>query len=286
MNELISLNGISKIYDSKLVLDKIDLSIKENQSIALTGHNGSGKSTLLKIVAGLVKPSAGSITFAHKLLFHYVPDGFPKMNLTIWQYLKRMGEIDGLASEKEKEKIECLSEDFFLRDMLHSKMSHLSKGTLQKVGVIQALLTKPDVLLLDEPLSGQDLDSQRVFISKINELRNDNVTILMSCHERYLIEQITDTVYGIDNRKLHPVNRERELVMKEYMLWFESDRNVNIPEKYRDYIKMDGKKCNAMIPEKLCNEMILQMIHQGWSLRRMADAKDERTGEISLTTVF
>ena len=92
--------------------------------------------------------------------------------------------------------------------MIHIKMKYLSKGTLQKVGVMQALLSKPDVLLLDEPLSGQDIDSQKVFIKKMNELRHDNVTIIMSCHEPDLIERISDTVYCVDKGKIHPVVTE------------------------------------------------------------------------------
>lgn len=283
MDELISLNGISKRYDNKLILNKVDLSIKENQSLALTGHNGSGKSTLLKIIAGLVNPSDGNLIYRRKLLFHYVPEHFPKMNLTVLQYLKRMCEIDGI--DWDKERIESISEEFFLKDMMHIKMKYLSKGTLQKAGVIQALLTKPDVLLLDEPLSGQDIDSQRVFIKKINQLRHENVTIIMSCHERYLIESISDTVYCIDRGKIYPVDIAERSV-KEYILWFESSRNTGVPERYMDYVVLNGKECKAIVPEKLCNQVIIEMIQQGWILRRMIRAEDERIGEISSAAVF
>ncbi|MGN0350020.1 MAG: ATP-binding cassette domain-containing protein, partial [Roseburia sp.] len=284
MDELISLDKVSKSYGKKQVLDKITLTIKGNQSVALIGHNGSGKSTLLKMMAGLVNPSEGNISYSRKLLFHYVPERFPKLNLTVVQYLKRMCEIDGIAWEKEK--IESICDDFFLKNMIHTKMKNLSKGTLQKVGVIQALLTKPDVLLLDEPLSGQDMDSQKVFIKKMNELRNDNVTIVMSCHERYLIESISDTVYQIENGKAHQILTMEELEVKKYVLWFEGSSSVKIPEEYKNDFKIEGNMCKAIVQENLCNEMILKMMQQGWNLRRMTDAEDERTGQISSTTVF
>ena len=84
MREIIKLNQISKVYNHKQILDQVDLSIYEGQSIAFTGHNGSGKSTMLKIIAGLVRPSGGKVVYREKLLFHYVPERFPKMNLTAY----------------------------------------------------------------------------------------------------------------------------------------------------------------------------------------------------------
>lgn len=201
MRELIKLENVSKQYDGRLVLDKVSLSVFENQSVAFTGHNGSGKSTILKIMAGLVNPTQGKVTQRGKLLFHYVPERFPVTNLTAGQYLKRMGEIDRIARGEFNDRCQKLCRDFFVEEMLRSPMKNLSKGSLQKIGVIQALLKKPQVLLLDEPLSGQDTDSQQIFINKINELRTEGVTILMSCHEPYLIKSISDTVYVMDKGK-------------------------------------------------------------------------------------
>ena len=110
---IIKLNGISKSYDKKLILDKIDLSVEENQSIAITGNNGRGKSTLLKIIAGVVCPSEGSVSYSRKLLFHYVPERFPKMKFTVGQYLQRICEIDGISPGMAKDRIESLCDDFF-----------------------------------------------------------------------------------------------------------------------------------------------------------------------------
>ncbi|MDO4273563.1 MAG: ABC transporter ATP-binding protein [Eubacteriales bacterium] len=206
MKELIKLENISKKYDGRLILDHATLSVYENQSVAFTGHNGSGKSTILKILAGLVNPTEGKVIYNGRLLFHYVPERFPKTNLTAGRYLKIMGEIDGLSPSEIQDRCGKLCKDFFLEDMLNTSMKNLSKGTLQKIGVIQALLKPPQILLLDEPLSGQDADSQQVFIRKINQLRKENVTILMSCHEPYLIKSISDTLYVMEHGK--PIKSE------------------------------------------------------------------------------
>ena len=128
-------------------------------------------------------------------VIHYVPEHFPKMNLTSAQYLSYMGKLDQLSSAELETRIHELSEEFFVLDMLNIPMKHLSKGSLQKIGVIQAMLKEPDILLLDEPLSGQDVMSQQIFIRKIKEMQKHNVTILMSCHEPYLVDAIADEVY-------------------------------------------------------------------------------------------
>lgn len=162
MKEIIQTKQLSKSYDQRMILYKIDLRIEKGRSIAFTGHNGCGKSTMLKLLAGL----------------------------------------DGLTRAEAAERCERLMEDFFMEEMGNTQMKNLSKGTLQKVGVIQALLTVPQVLLLDEPLSGQDADSQDVFISKIKELHQQGMTILMSCHEQHLIDRISDTVYHIEKGRI------------------------------------------------------------------------------------
>ena len=200
--EIIRIENLSKSYNFKMVLDRIDLSVYENQSIAFVGHNGCGKSTLLKLAARLTRPDRGKVVHQKKLLFHYVPEHFPKMNITARKYLTSMGQLDGLPEAEINEKIEELSAELFMSDMMTTPMKHLSKGTLQKVGVIQALLSKPEVLLLDEPLSGQDTDSQAVFIGKVNELRRQGVTVLMSCHEQHLIDRVSDTVYRINDGRI------------------------------------------------------------------------------------
>ena len=152
-------------------------------------------------------------------------------------------------------------------------MKDLSKGTLQKIGVIQALLRRPQVLLLDEPLSGQDMDSQMVFIQKMNALRAEKVTLLMSCHEKYLVESLSDTVMAVGHGQVNEVDITAGLSAKEYILWFERQENASWPEEYRPYIQIAGKGCRARIPEHESSRMIVEMIRHGWKLRGMSDAQ-------------
>lgn len=272
LNQIIELKNITQSYNKEIILQDLTLSVSQNQSIAFTGHNGCGKSTLLKLIAGLIRPTHGDVLYHGSPLFHYVPERFPKMNLTARQYLRHMGYLDGLSADDVKTRYETLCEEFFLSDMLDIPMKHLSKGTLQKVSVIQALLKTPDVLILDEPLSGQDTDSQDVFIQKINELRRAGMTILMSCHEQYLIDSISDTVYQIERKHLSLAASQLNMAEKHYILWFDKKEGAEIPDLCAGRIKSCCGKYRIEVKESESNPMIACMIREGWLLRRMEDA--------------
>ncbi|MCD2492893.1 ABC transporter ATP-binding protein [Lacrimispora sp. NSJ-141] len=270
---IIALNTVSKIYDKKTVLKDVTFSVQRGQSIAFTGHNGSGKSTLLKLIARLVTPSGGTLISKSGLLFHYIPEHFPKSSLTARQYLRHMGSIDGLNKDILKEQEDKLSEDFFIHGMLDVPMKHLSKGTLQKVGVIQALLKKPDVLLLDEPLSGQDIESQAVFIRKVKELHSEGVTLLMSCHEPHLTTRISDLVFEIEGGIVRTADKEPSILQKNYILLFDGAPQAQVPPGISPYTVMDRTdqkgRLKISASEQESDRLLPLMLEKGWKLREM-----------------
>lgn len=224
--------GLTKRYNGSTVLRGIDFAIARGQCVALTGHNGSGKSTLLRLMAGLSVPSAGRVRRKPGITFRYVPEHFPKMELTAAQYIVHMGRIEGMRADEARASAARLFADFFLEGLTDIPTKHLSKGTLQKVGVVQALLgigtgfaaghqrrePQPlsaggkvpsgaeamprDILFLDEPLSGQDADSQQVFLRKATQCLQSGTAILLSCHEPHLIDRLADVVYVLDEGTL------------------------------------------------------------------------------------
>ena len=266
---IIQLENVTKKFKKTTLLDGIDLSICKGQSVALVGHNGVGKSTLLKIIAGLSRTSAGKITYHDKLLFHYVPEQFPRSNLTVMAYLDLVSRIDGFDKNERHERIHTLLTAFFMIQMADTPLNFLSKGSLQKVGVIQALLVKPDVLLLDEPLSGQDANSQRVFIQKMKELLAEGMTILMSCHEKYLMNEISDTIIEIRDGQLEVTKAEKVTIADEFMLIFMDEKgDLTMPpldypvDKKENSVKMYVGAANT-------DAVIALMMKHGWSLRGM-----------------
>lgn len=264
----ITLENISKKYGNRVVLQNIDKTIGKGQSIAFVGHNGCGKSTLLKIIAGLVAPTEGRMECEHSILFHYIPEKFPYVSMTGRSYLMRMGAMDGLKKTIVLNQVETLGEEFFLSELLDIPMKYLSKGSLQKIGVIQAFLKRPDVLLLDEPLSGQDKESQRVFIEKVNQLRSQDTTVLMACHEKKLLDAIAEEVYIISEGRLEVYHPDETIL---YSVILENDCGLCPEEEMERYgqfyrIKMDAETCDRKLPK---------LLRQGWKLRRMTDEKND-----------
>lgn len=274
MQSAISLRQVSKKYAEKWVFKDITWDFEEGSSTAFVGHNGCGKSTLLKVLSGVVKPSQGSVKHGRPLVFHYVPEKFPATPLTAEEYLLHMGVIDGRPRDVLRGEIRQMAEDFCMAEHLQGRMSTLSKGTLQKVVVIQALLAMPDVLLLDEPLSGQDVDAQKMFIEKVNDLRGRGVTLFMSCHEPELVAAVTEKAYTIEQGKLLPCavstqERYRVLLCRE---GDEAARQQALTD-LRDISKGDmlpyGSGYEIHLTQEECDRHLGRLLAQGWRLRGM-----------------
>jgi len=223
MTNIITISNLTKKFGRSIVLSDISLQIDRGDSIAFIGRNGSGKSTLLKIIAGLMPFEAGSVTHNGKLKFGYVPEYFPAMNITAQDYIVQIGMVSGLQEDEVHERSTKLFKALFMQDMIETPIRYLSKGTIQKMAVVQAFITTPDVLLLDEPVSGQDMASQQVFINMINRLRKQGVTVLCSCHEDYMVNAIAEHVYEIVGGKLRPIEQTKKPAGATYKLLFVKD---------------------------------------------------------------
>lgn len=281
--EIIGLEQLSKKYNDKWIVKELDYSFESGISTAFVGHNGCGKSTLLKIIAGLVEPTEGKVRRNSKLTFAYVPEKFMPVPLSARNYLRSMGKLDGLKRIEADRRIGQLANDFFVEEMLDVPLKSMSKGTLQKIGVIQALLIKRDILLLDEPLSGQDEASQGVFVSKINKLREMNVTIFMSCHEQWLVDALSDQTFTIQNTKLVSVSSANP---KKYVIYIElaSQKSIQIT-KYNCPMQKYGQGYVCLIDEEYSQELIMNFLKEGFIIRGMYD-ENSKFAKISATDIL
>lgn len=267
----VELHNICKKFERKVVLKDVNMSIHAGDVIVFIGSNGTGKSTLLKMITGLIYATSGDIIRKQGIRFAYIPEKFPGLSLTAKQYLESVGEIEKLDRQYVVERCEYYFEKFQMTQMMDTPMKFLSKGTLQKVVVVQALLRIPDVLILDEPLSGQDIQSQKFFIEQIKELRRQGVAIVMSCHEEYLINQTATIVYRIQQGTLHKVDlhKERE---KEWVRLIFSNTISNIKlEQYSQIKKIDilEDRIELVVSRKESNELIVELIQRGMELNVM-----------------
>lgn len=280
MKSKIILNDVSKKYNNQWVLKNINHEFTGGYSYAFVGHNGCGKSTLIRILSKIITPTQGKVVYNKKLSFSYVPDKLRPIKLSARSYLKSMGEIQQIPIRKLENRIETLSKEFYIDEMLDVPMGGLSKGTLQKILVIQALLQDTDVVLLDEPLSGQDQESQKVFVKKINELRMKGATVFMSCHEKWLTEAISDEIYTFQNKKIVPY--KQIVKSNNYLLLIERD-SEKIP--IWDGMIKYGTGYQISINEENVKNVIQKLWNDGWKVKGMYD-EDSEIGKISAKSIF
>ncbi|GIO21441.1 ABC transporter ATP-binding protein [Oceanobacillus sp. J11TS1] len=205
MGELVSLRDIRKSYGRKEVLKGISLSIEPGQVIAVLGSNGTGKSTFLRIIAGIESLNAGQVLFTNNSIrIGYVPERFPKnIRFTPVEYLHYIGEISGIPAITLKERIPSFLQRFGLDQFSNRRIGELSKGNIQKVGIVQAILQPPDLLILDEPVSGLDAEAQQELLKILKELKASGTTILLTYHESNIFECMVDRTYEIKEGLLY-----------------------------------------------------------------------------------
>jgi len=162
--------------------------------VVLMGSNGCGKSTLLRIIAGLLDCTSGEVVRKADAKISYVPDRFPKVPFRVADYLLHMGSIQGVPPEEVKKYVD--KQFNFLNIPEHIKkqwVSKCSKGTIQKINIMQALITKPDLLILDEPFSGLDEDSVEGLVAMLKGL--EETAVVLACHQKKLAQRISDKIF-------------------------------------------------------------------------------------------
>ncbi|GKV68613.1 ABC transporter ATP-binding protein [Sporosarcina sp. NCCP-2716] len=202
---IISMRDLTMEYPGKRVLDGISLDVHRGQIIGYIGPNGAGKSTTLKILLGLIRDYGGTVEiFGHDLKeedrdvkrrIGYVPENAEIYDtLTPMEYLSFIGELYGIDREAAAGKAATLMTVLGLGDVLHTRISSFSKGMRQKVLIISSLLHDPDILFLDEPLSGLDANSVMVVKDILAVLAEKGKTIFYSSHIMDVVEKISSRI--------------------------------------------------------------------------------------------
>ena len=211
VNAAVEIRGLVKTFGDHRALDGLDLSVPAGSVFGFLGPNGAGKTTTLRILAGLARPSAGSVTvLGHDLareparvkpLVGHLPDvpGFPGW-MTARRYLRFAGELFGLGGALLSQRIEALLELAGLEDV-EAKVGAYSRGMKQRLGVAQALVNAPELLLLDEPTSALDPLGRRDVLTMIAGLRG-RTTVFFSTHILADVERVCDTVAILDRGRV------------------------------------------------------------------------------------
>lgn len=195
MQPLLNLNKISVSFGEKPVLKDVSFSLNKGDIITLLGPNGAGKSTIVRVVLGLLTPTSGKIERASSLSIGYVPQKLhldTTLPLTVKRFLM-------LKPGVRKDQLLPALERVKATHLLSQPMQKLSGGENQRVLLARALLNKPDLLVLDEPAQGVDINGQVALYDLINQLRNElGCAVLMVSHDLHLVMAKTDKVLCIN----------------------------------------------------------------------------------------
>lgn len=215
----LEIKNLRKVYDRDLfkkkavVVDDLNCRFLEGQCTALMGHNGAGKTTTIRMIFGLINSDAGEIlyrgkrlTTEDKRLIGYMPETNKlPTNLTCEEILLhhlRVFRPAHLKPSEYKQAIEEKLREIELWDHRKKRVGKLSKGMGRRLSWAQATLHKPELIILDEPMSGLDPLGYRLMVNLIQKLREDKVTIILCTHELWSIEQLCDQVHILNHGRL------------------------------------------------------------------------------------
>ncbi len=213
MNEMILAKGLKKVYAKQTVLKGIDLAIQPGELVGYIGPNGAGKSTTIKILCGLIPEFEGEATLFGldvrkdaveiKRKIGYIPENAALYeNLTPAEYLSFVGQLHGIPQATITKKSNELLRLFDLEKAQNNRMAAFSKGMRQKVLLISGLLHNPDLIFLDEPLSGLDANAVILVKEILMQLKQSGKTIFYSSHIMEVVEKLSDRIIIIHQGQL------------------------------------------------------------------------------------
>ncbi len=201
---VIQVRDLVKKYDTKLALNGVSFDVRAGEILGLLGPNGAGKSTSMKILTTYVSATSGQVTVdgkdlasdavAIRAMLGYLPESTPLYNdMVVYDYLTYVGEMRGFDGATCKKRIAEVAATVGIRDVIGMAIGTLSKGYKQRVGLAQALLHNPKILILDEPTSGLD-PNQIVEIRNLIRDLGKNHTVILSSHNLAEVRQICDRI--------------------------------------------------------------------------------------------
>ena len=194
---MISVKNLSKFYDHFKAVDNLSFDIAPGNIVGFLGPNGAGKSTTMKMLTGFLPPSEGEIFIKERSIdsdakaiqrdIGYLPEGAPAYgDMTVWQFLHFIADVRRLKGAHRKERLYDVIHRVELGDVLNRPIDNLSKGFKRRVGLAQAILHDPDILILDEPTDGLDPNQKHHVRQLIEDLSREKIVIIST----HILEEV------------------------------------------------------------------------------------------------
>lgn len=256
----IKVNGLDKYFGSFKALDQLTFNVERDEIHGFLGPNGAGKTTTLRIIMGLLEPDRGEVLVYGRKRDRKNPDVMSKIgymperpsfpvHLTSRELLEIYGQTYGIPEEVRKARASRLLNKVGLDNYADKRTGKFSKGMKQRLGIAQALISEPDLLVLDEPTAGLDPGGRARMRQIIKEIGEDDITMLISSHLLEEVEKICETVTMIDEGKSVLSGSVEDLSHSKTVLQIElmeiTSRIINALEdlpKVKEVIRVDDDK--------------------------------------------
>jgi ABC-2 type transport system ATP-binding protein len=209
---MIKTENLTRRYGDLVAVDSLSITVEPGQVLGFLGPNGAGKTTTMRMIAGFIAPSSGTVsvcghslttdTVAAQACMGYLPEGAPGYDeMTVAGFLRFTADIRGLAGERRRSRMNDVTERLHLAPVLRQRLETLSKGFRRRVGLAQAIIHDPKVLILDEPTDGLDPNQKQEVRQLIREMAADKI-IVISTHILEEVEALCNRVMIIAHGRL------------------------------------------------------------------------------------
>jgi len=239
MSELINISNLSFSYEENVVLKNVNLKIKKGDFVAFLGPNGSGKTTLMQLIIGALKPDKGQVKLdgitAHKFSdwdkISYLSQEVKNFNNSFPATVKemiaanlygKMGFLKIMRKSCEKTINKVLKKVDML-DYKNRQIGNLSGGQKQRVFLARGLCTDPEIILLDEPMAGVDIEAQEDLYRLLNKLNCEGITLIMISHDIHVISEYVNKVVCFRNKKIYS-HLEKDFDYEDYLAQTKSQK--------------------------------------------------------------
>ncbi|MCC3648068.1 ABC transporter ATP-binding protein [Cytobacillus firmus] len=279
---VVSITNLKKQFKDQEVIKGLDFQLSEGKCIALLGANGAGKTTTLKMLAGLVKPDSGTIVYEggekadFRRLIGYLPQ-FPVFYewMTGREFLEYAGQLAGLPKAEAKDRAAELLELTGIADAKNRRIGKYSGGMKQRLGIAQAIIHRPKLVMLDEPVSALDPFGRREVLEMMDKLKKETA-ILFSTHILNDAEEICDEILFLHNGELVESGTMADLRAKHQKAKIDLAFKQNTPQFAEELsllqpvssMKLDGDSASFLVKdiEDARNLFLTEIAKRNWPL--------------------
>ncbi|MBK9948912.1 MAG: ABC transporter ATP-binding protein [Nitrospira sp.] len=282
--DAITIEHVTKVYAprwpwhrSSAVLTDVSLSVTKGEIFGFLGHNGAGKTTTMKILLGLLRPTSGRVDVlgapAGDVATHsklgYLPEApYFYDYLTAEEFLEFYGKLAGMSHDAIQNRIPILLEQVGLQEAQHRQLRKFSKGMLQRIGLAQALIQDPELVVLDEPMSGLDPMGRKEVRDLILTLREQGKTVFFSTHILSDVEMVCDRVGILAKGKMLALGKVEDLIDAHIAQSIEVvcdgviGKQIEPVQRLALRILQSGTRCLMVLPGHECLDEILEALRR------------------------